>query len=1206
MPKHFTLIPAILLQIRVRAGLRAAVALVAAVLAAPLHAQAPTPPAAAYGPFNAVFLADGSGLNKPLSPSTSLDGLQAVATTIQGSNQQPAMQDPLLAGRASWTLAFWFEAPQPEQGTILLAGMGDPAAEDARFIGIANNRLGLWLGRAKSSAGFVAGDQALDAGKWHFVAAMSDGEHVVLYADGRQVAASALAQGSVAAVLEMAPAPLPDVAASHFGGKIAMLRIYRGALTAEQVKAIADAPPEFSLATYEEATQHWPVQTRSQAGYSAPQDPSTWPHGKAEIQKPVAKELTAADLHSQLTGDDPWKLAGGWRLEAAPQVKATGEEISKAGFDDKGWLVATVPGTVLTTMIDRGLYPDPDYGLNNLAIPESLALQDYWYRVEFKTPAAARGRSLTLTFEGVNYAAEVWMNGKKLGGFAGAFLRGKFDVTDVAAGGENALAVRVSPPPHPGIPNEQSLKGGPGENGGIEVLDGPTFSAAEGWDWIPGIRDRDTGIWQDVTLTATGPVEIGDLNVITTLPKPDRSEADIEIEAPLTNTGSAAIDGELTASFDDVKVTKRLHLAPGETVIRLEPAEFADLKVQNPRLWWPNGYGDPVLHTLKVSLATGGKVSAAKQIEFGMREVSYELSLFDAPGHLRRVEVLPSRTYDEALPLIDGTHQGIRQIFDWTPNQVLPGQTLPDWMLHAWVQTLEPGAADSPSIRPVDGGWPGTDMVIKVNGVRIAARGGNWGMDDMLKRVSIEHLEPYFRLHRDAHVNMIRNWMGQNTEENFYSLADKYGLMVWNDFWESTQTYNLEAEDPALFLANARDSILRYRHHPSIVVWCGRNEGVPQPTINEGLAELVRTLDHTRYFTGSSNQVNLRNSGPYQFQPLETYYRINRGFSVELGIPSVPTLESMKSFIPEPDRWPISDTWAYHDWHQSGNGAVQPYMVHMETEFGAPTSLEDFERKAQMLDYVGHRAIFEGFAAHLWQPNSARMIWMTQPSWPSMEWNFLSWDYDTQSSFYGTEKACEPVHAQLNLSDGSVDLINLGEARTFKVRTLVEGLDGKTLSDNSNQVMAAADDRTPVAKPDLATLAGGHAIFVELAVSDAAGAPVSDNFYWWAADEASFRELNSLPPATLSASAASAAANGERTVTVRIKNTGSAAALMIKLTLTDSATGQRILPAYYSDNYVSLLPGEERTVTVAFAAGGAKPAIGVRGWNLATQTLTVQ
>ena len=233
------------------------------------------------------------------------------------------------------------------------------------------------------------------------------------------------------------------------------------------------------------------------------------------------------------------------------------------------------------------------------------------------------------------------------------------------------------------------------------------------------------------------------------------------------------------------------------------------------------------------------------------------------------------------------------------------------------------------------------------------------------------------------------------------------------------------------------------------------------------------------------------------------------------------------------------------------------------------------------------------------------MIWMTQPSWPSMEWNFLSWDYDTQSSFYGTEKACEPIHAQLNLTDGSVDLINLGGAQSFKVRTLVVSLDGKILSDHTNQVQAAADDRTPVAKPDLATLAAGHTIFVRLEVSDAAGAPVSDNFYWWAADEASYRELNSLAPATLTASVTSATPSGERGVTVRVKNTGSAAALMIKLTLEDAATGQRILPAYYSDNYVSLLPGEERAVNVEFPAGDEKPEIGLRGWNLATQTIAV-
>ena len=159
-----------------------------------------------------------------------------------------------------------------------------------------------------------------------------------------------------------------------------------------------------------------------------------------------------------------------------------------------------------------------------------------------------------------------------------------------------------------------------------------------------------------------------------------------------------------------------------------------------------------------------------------------------------------------------------------------------------------------------------TPTVVKVNGVRIACRGGDWGMDDSRKRVSRNHLEPFFRLHREANLNIIRNWVGQNTEEVFYDLADEYGLLVWNDFWESTQNYNLEAEDPELFLLNARDTILRFRNHPSILLWCGRNEGVPQPILNNGLEELVRTLDGTRYYSPSSNQINLEDSGPYQYK----------------------------------------------------------------------------------------------------------------------------------------------------------------------------------------------------------------------------------------------------------------------------------------------------------------------------------------------------
>ncbi|HEY6490093.1 MAG TPA: LamG-like jellyroll fold domain-containing protein [Terracidiphilus sp.] len=1172
-------------------------------LTSSLIAAAQELPPEDFGPYNAIFLPDGPGLTKDVAAPSPLESRSAALLDRLGLNKEPDQHDALLQGHASWTIAFWFRSAEPLQGITLLAGIGDPSAEDARFVGVADGHLALWLGRGAGQGKLQTASTLLSAGDWHFAAATSDGDHVTLYDAGKPVLSLALAEGDVGARIEMAPAPVEGVSTRHFGGKIYGLRIDRDALTAAQVSMMAASQPDFTLPTYEEASRHWPVQTSAQAGYSAPQNPSTLPRGKAPIQKPVAKALNAAELRAELVGVNPWTIHGGWTLMAAPEVTATGDEISRPGFATKDWIAATVPGTVLTTMIDRGIYPDPNYGLNNLVIPESLAHQDYWYRVEFKTPAAARGRRLALTFEGVNYAAEVWLNGNKLGNVKGAFLRGTFDVTSVLSpAGANAVAVRVSPPPHPGIAHEQSIKAGPGENGGIEVIDGPTFAAAEGWDWIPGIRDRETGIWQDVTLTATGAVEIGDLQVVTTLPKPDRSEADVEIETPLTNTSGEAVEGDLTASFDDVQITKHLTLAPGQTIVRLEPADYRQLKVQNPKLWWPNGYGEPALHALRVQFTIAGKQSDQRQIDFGMREVSYEMSLFDRTGHLHRVEVLPARTYDGARPLIDGSHEGIRQIDDKTPNLMPPGQSLPEYFRHAWVQTLAPDALDSASIRPVEGGWPGTDLVIKVNGVRIAARGGNWGMDDSRKRVSVEHLEPYFRLHRDAHVNMIRNWMGQDTEESFYALADKYGLMVWNDFWASTQNYNLEAQDPQLFLKNARDTILRFRHHPSIVVWCGRNEGVPQPILNEGLDTIVRTLDHTRYYTGSSNQVNLRNSGPYQYQPLDAYYRINRGFSVELGIPSVPTLESLESFIPEPDRWPISDTWAYHDWHQSGNGAVAPFMAHMDTEFGAPSSLEDFERKAQMLDYVGHRAIFEGFAAHLWQPNSGRMIWMTQPAWPSMEWNFLSWDYDTQSSFYGTQKACEPVHAQLNLADESIDLINLGAAHSYKVETRVVGLDSKVLSDHTDQIDAAGDARTPVGRPDLDTLASGHTVFVVLKVTETNGSPVSDNFYWWARNEASLRELDQLQKASLSASASVEAHDGERRATVSIENTGSAPALLVKLTLKDDATGQRILPAYYSENYVSLLPGETRKITIDFPDGMRQPAIALRGWNVEEET----
>ncbi len=878
-------------------------------IAATSHSQtAVTTDPAFYGPYNAIFLADGDGLRKPL-----------------------VKDDSIQRADSAWSMYAWVKLTESPKASTMVAGLGDPADEFFRSLALDDGHVVLSIGKDNS----LSAPASFEPGSWHFLTATFDGEEFAIFSDGARVATGKLDIGSVSPVLEIAPPAPPSTNWKHFGGTIASLTLLRKALTPDEIKQLSTPPGDFASVEFEEGSKPWTVQTRGQAGYRAPQDPSTMPRSKAPFSRPEAKPLHAQEI-VQANGDSQWTLAAGWTMIPAPKVNADGTAISQANFNARDWMSATVPGTALTTMVDRGVYPDPDYGLNNLSIPESLNKQDYWYRVEFRLPKQARDRRLTLTFEGINYAASVWLNGQPLGSIKGAFIRGVFDVTGIAKPDRaNVLGVRVSPPPHPGIPQEQSIKGGPGENGGIMCLDGPTFVATEGWDWIPAIRDRDTGIWQPVRLTATSAVKIGDAQVVTTLPLPDTTRADVEITVPLENDSTTPATGTLKAVFGDTTVTKQLTVAPGKSSVTLSRAEFSQLSVQHPRLWWPNGYGKPDLYLLHLSFTEGTTQSDAKDVRFGIREITYELSLFDSTGHLRRVEYSPTTAREKSEQVVDVRHQAMREIPAADP---FPSAFPPEWKdgWKSWVTSLMPGEEKSPSLKMLDDTRASPYLVIKINGVRMAARGGNWGMDDSRKRVSRERLEPYFRLHRDAHLNIIRNWVGQNTEEVFYDLADEYGLMVWNDFWESTQNYNVEAEDPALFLDNVRDTILRFRNHPSILVWCGRNEGVPQPIINEGVIDLVRTLDGTRYYFPSSNQVNLQNSGPYKYMDPTLYYTtLNHGFSVETGTPSFSTLESFRAWIPKEDQWPIDDVWAYHDWHASGNGEMAPYMAQMQAEFGA-------------------------------------------------------------------------------------------------------------------------------------------------------------------------------------------------------------------------------------------------------------------------------
>jgi len=1114
---------------------------------------------AAWGPYNAEFPAGGDGLSRPLPGKG---------------------KDDVLPAGAPWTIQGWVQASEIGTDPSLVAGVGDPAAAGA-FLVQGPQGFGVWTGGKALMA-----SSAVKPGEWRYVTAVSDGAKVTLYIDGAAVGEAPAALAATPAVITLAPRKAAGF--SPFAGKVSGFTAEGRALSAADIKAMAERKPD-PLTVYETGSPTWPVQVRQMYGQTTPQEAWTRPKGKGAISTPVAKPAYAGPA-LVASGTDLWTLKG-WSLVEAPKVSDGGAAISADSYDARAWYAATVPGTVLTTLVDRGVYPDPDYGLNNTAIPESLNKQDYWYRSAFEAPAQAAGKRLLLTFKGVNYAAEIWLNGQKLGDLKGAFIRGQFDVTGKLKPGRNALAIKVSPPPHPGIAHEESLTAGVGENGGMMALDGPTFIASEGWDWIPSVRDRNTGLWQDVVLTASGDARLGDAQIVTTLPKADNSVADIEITAPVQNLSDRPVQATVTAAFDGVSVSKTVTVAPGQTSVRLSAAEFPQLSVAKPRLWWPNGYGEQALHQLKLTVAVNGAPSDQKTIRFGIRQITYDLSLMNPGGQLRRVQVDFSKARQRGEDITDGSHEGIRKVVD------------------GWATSLTAAGDVSPAVTDVPETGLSPHLVLKVNGVKIAARGGNWGTDDWRKRVERERLEPYFRLHKEAHLNVIRNWVGQNTQESFFDLADEYGLLVLNDFWASTQDYQLEPQDVPLFLKNAADVISRYRNHPSIVLWFGRNEGVPQPILNEGLEQLVHDLDGTRWYTGSSNRVNLQNSGPYNYRDPATYFSEHaKGFSVEVGTPSFPTLEAFEAAVPAPDRWPISDTWAYHDWHPTGNGATKTFIDAMTARLGAPTSLEDFERKAQLMNYETHRAIFEGMNQELWTKSSGRLLWMTQPAWPSTMWQILSHDYDTHGAFYGTKSASEPLHVQMSLSDHRLAVINNGGAAiaAASLRARVYDTAGKLLDDSRQAIDVAAFDMRLGGALKL-DLAARGATIVRLDLTGADGTALSRNLYWLAGEAPTGAKLSEMPVQPVSLSARQARSGEEWVISATLANTGSAPALTSKLTLVD-ARGQRILPAYYSDNYVSLLPGEQRQVEVRYPAkpGQGAPRLELRGWNVRPLTAVVR
>lgn len=874
------------------------------------------------------------------------------------------------------------------------------------------------------------------------------------------------------------------------------------------------------------------------------------------LQRLLFALLTSVLMLKTATAQQETPITTGWQLQDVAKVTAAPDLISSAKFSPQGkaWYTATVPGTVLTTLVDNKVYPEPLYGENMRQIPESLNKTSYWYRTTFAVPASFKGRHTWLHFGGINYSSEIWVNGQRVGTTRGAFIRTDLDISAFVKPGTTAvLAVLVAPQPHPGTPIEHTVANGIGKNGGDTAIDGPTFLSTIGWDWLPAVRDRDTGIYQPVSLYSTGDVLIRNPVVVSDLAAGNES-ADLTVTASLKNESDKPATGTLVGTITPLPEVAAKDGGESHTFIKEVAVDAKGsldvsfdkgllgnvLHMKHPKLWWPNGYGPQNLYklTLTFTPAKSKLVSDEQSTNFGIRRIEYSV-------------------------------------------------------------------ADS------------ENLTLSVNGVRVMARGGNWGLDEGMKRVPRERLDAQFHMHALANLNIIRNWVGQSTNPDFYDMADKYGILLWDEFFQPNPSDGPNVTDIPTYLANVEDKVLHYRNHPAIAVWCARNEGYPPKALDDQLKLIMARLDPTRlYQSNSADGRGVSSHGPYYWRSPRFFYHLNESFKTETGSVSVPTIESIQGMMPEKDWETQNDDWAQHDMAR-GAQRGDAYPSEIAKRYGLVRNLADFVRKSQLANYEAFRAMYEGRNAQMFKATTGIITWMSHPAQPSFVWQLYHYDLEPNASLYAAKKAAEQIHVQLNEANYGIEVVNnTPEPLTgLSLHTTEYALDGKITSEDTRPVSTVpASSTIKAAQFVIGTRQALY--FVKLDLTDSTGKLLSTNLYWQNVAQDDFTGLAALPTATLDISATSRTEGPDTIFSVTLHNPAKTVALMTHLQLhkqpgaVANQGGERkdtrVLPVFYSDNYISLAPGESRQITIEAATKdiAAKPAILVDGYNIAVNPVS--
>ncbi len=861
-------------------------------------------------------------------------------------------------------------------------------------------------------------------------------------------------------------------------------------------------------------------------------------------------------------------LSANWKMQPSDKLDSADEKsISLNGFDTKTWYKAIVPGTVLGSWATTGVIKDPYFGINMQEIDYEQFKQPWWFRTTFMVNASDLQKKVSLRFNGINYRADLWVNGKKVVGkdeFAGTYRMFTFNINDYIVEGENTVA----------------LKMWQHANGEYSI----------GFvDWNPLPRDRNLGIFREVFLEINEGIKIRSPFVYSKVNKTTCKDADLFVQTELINSSENQIEGILRVNYEVGVVEKKVVIKSGETLsYNFSPEDYPQLSVTNVNFWWPNGMGNPSLYRLKVEFIEGNKVLDVVEKKYGIREINSAL------------DERKNRAFD-------------------------------------------------------------------VNGKFVLIKGGGWA-DDLLLQDTKESVEAQLKYVQHMNMNSIRCEGFWGKDEKLYDLCDEYGVLVmvgWNCHWEHEE-YLLKPcdvkyggavgeEDIKLLAESWKDQMLWLRNHPSVYIWMLGSDKLPAPDLERKYIELFKKYDPSRSYATSAGGAGTENNrivaevplvsdisgptgmkmmGPYAITPPVYWFTDTTlggawGFNTETcpGA-AIPPAASLRKMFPEESLWPIDKKyWEYHTGRNEFT-TLDRFRKSLSARYGESSNVDEFAFKSQVSNYELMRPMFEAFVAH--KPISTGLIqWKLNSAWPELIWQLYDTYLQPNGSFYAVRKACTPLHAIYRYGFDDIYLANedLLDATGLTVKI-------RAFDINSKEIFAdkwTGDIKTNTSKfiyklPEIKNLTSVW--FLDLRIFDQKNVEVDNSIYWLSVKKdildyeaakklswpfytptkqyADYTALDKLPKVQLTYDYQFTKDESNGLVKLKVGNPSNTIAFFIFFDILDPVTQKPILPVYWKDNYVTLLPGEERIFEAKYFltnSDGNKPLIKVNAWNVDVITL---